>query len=53
MDFILIFSFVFAIVYLAVEQVNANAAQRFVKVRGRSTVTATKWGVVLSVHPNR
>ena len=55
MDLILIISFVFGLVYLGLEQAKINAERRLARslISRRSTVTATKWGMVLSVHPHK
>jgi hypothetical protein len=55
MDLILIISFVFGLVYLALEQARVNTERRLAGslLTRRSTVTATKWGMVLSVHPHK
>ena len=56
MDFIMLACLVFALVYLCMEQIKLAASQRFARSlasRGRATLTATKWGYVLSMRSNR
>lgn len=54
MDFVLILSVLFGLVYLSAEWLKGQHAREFVAVlfarRGRATVSATSWGYILSPH---